>query len=134
MIADELASIFVSISFFALIFGIVYVHNRENMALIERGINPRMREPRRYASGPLYLKYALLLIGVGLGMLLARIIDVHLLPHQMLASGVLNEEIEHKNKLIYFAMIAMGGGAGLVVAYFIDRKAWLADKQQGIKN
>ena len=123
---EVLADIFVPLSFFGLIFGIVYVRNRENMALIERGINPRAKPVRPQQEGPYYLKYALLLIGVGVGMLLGRIIDTTMLPHHLLANGLPDAAVEHRNKLIYFALIAIFGGIGLVIAYFMERKEWAA--------
>ena len=54
---------------FAMIFGIVYLRTRENMAMIEKGMNPK-----RYANLPApfrSLKFGLLLAGAGIGLLLA---------------------------------------------------------------
>jgi len=127
---EVLSDIFISLSICTLIFGIYYMRSRENMALIERGINPRVKEVVQNTILPSrpYLKYGLFMIGCGVGMLLARIIDVAILPHQMLSDGLLNNAIEDKNKLVYVAFIALGGGLGLVMSYFIERKEWRRQK------
>ena len=64
---------------FAMIFGIVYIRSRENMALIEKGLNPRVKDmrPRPFIN----LKWGLLLIGSGLGLLFAYIIDNTIIKH-----------------------------------------------------
>ena len=67
-------------SMFAMIFGIVYLKSRENMAMIERGLNPKSKDyrPRPFVN----LKWGLLLIGSGLGLLMAIIIDKTMLPQK----------------------------------------------------
>ena len=64
---------------FAMIFGIVYIRSRENMAMIEKGLNPRQKDvrPRPFIN----LKWGLLLMGAGLGLLLAYTIDHTLIKH-----------------------------------------------------
>lgn len=64
---------------FAMIFGIVYIRSRENMAMIEKGLNPRMKDtrPRPFIN----LKWGLLLMGAGVGLLLAFIIDRNVMKH-----------------------------------------------------
>jgi hypothetical protein len=64
---------------FAMIYGIVYVRSRENMAMIEKGFNPRNNDvrPRPFIN----LKWGLLLMGSGLGLLLAYIIDHTIIKH-----------------------------------------------------
>ncbi|GAA4091990.1 DUF6249 domain-containing protein [Mucilaginibacter panaciglaebae] len=95
---------------FAMIFGIVYLRNRERMAMIERGMNPRKNEENSGALSSI-LTWGLLLIGAGLGLFLAYILD-STLPF---AKG-------QDNTAIYFALIALFGGAGLYLAYHIQRK------------
>ena len=70
---------------FAMIFGIVYIRSRENMALIEKGLNPRTRDvrPRPFVN----LKWGLLLIGSGLGLLFAYIIDSTIIKHDKRATA-----------------------------------------------
>src|SRR6059058_6188080 len=89
--------------FFAMIFGIVYLKTRENLAMLEKGINPKqqMVRPAPFKS----LKLGLLLVGAGLGLLIAFIIDANMnlntgnFPHH-----------HDDNPAIYFALIAIGGG------------------------
>jgi len=105
--AETLVPILVPIGAFAMVFGIVYLRTRENMALIEKGKDPR--SPRPYRS----LKTGLLFLGAGIGLLLAYFIDANSGMHS------------HDNAAIYFALIAVGGGLGLVGSYAIERKAML---------
>lgn len=94
---------------FAMIFGIVYLRTRENMAMIEKGMNPKRHAnlPAPYRS----LKAGLLFLGAGLGLLLAYVID-----H--------NITTRHQPAPIYFALIAIGGGLGLVGSYFSEKKEY----------
>ena len=97
---------------FAMIFGIVYLKTRENMAMIEKGMNPK-----QYANRPApfrSLKTGLLFLGAGLGMFIAYLID-----HNM--SG-------EDHEAVYFALIAIGGGLGLIGSYAIEKKEWLNNK------
>ena len=97
-----------------MIFGIVYLRTRENMAMIEKNMNPK-----RYANLPApfrSLKLGLLLLGAGAGLLVAYTID-----HNTLAP--------HQPEPIYFSLIAIGGGLGLIGSYFMERKAWEANRE-----
>lgn len=96
----------------ATLFGIFYLRNKEHMALIERGINPK-ESYRRFGSLT-YLKYGLLLVGVGLGLLIAYLIDESL-PTKGLHMGP-------QRPALYFSLIGICGGVGLIVSYFIERK------------
>jgi hypothetical protein len=97
---------------FAMVFGIVYLHKRERMAMIERGMDPRNYKPRSQTYNT--LKWGLLLIGSGFGLFLAYILD-----HTCLA--FIDTEREH-NPALYFALIAIFGGAGLFVSYLMEKK------------
>ncbi|MFI5157272.1 MAG: DUF6249 domain-containing protein [Sphingobacteriales bacterium] len=107
-----LIPILVPISMFAMVFGIVYLHKRERMAMIERGMDPRNYKPssQTYAT----LKWGLLLIGAGLGLFLAYILD-----HTWLENMNRNED----NPAIYFALVAVFGGLGLFISFLMERKA-----------
>jgi hypothetical protein len=98
---------------FAMIFGIVYLKTRENMAMIEKGMNPKRHAnlPAPFGS----LKLGLLLLGAGFGLLLAYIID-----HNITSS--------HEPEPIYFALIAIGGGLGLIGSYAMEKKEWDRNK------
>ena len=109
-----------------MIFGIAYLRSRENMSMIEKGMNPRQIKstPRPFIS----LKYGLLFIGVGLGLLIARLVDVNM-SHSF--TSQLGNMQDGDNPAIYFALVGIGGGAGLVISYAIEKKYWL-DKNQGL--
>lgn len=111
-VSQTLAPIVMFLSMTSTVFGIYYLRNKENMALIERGINPR--ESYRKFSSLTYLKYGMLFIGVGLGLLLAYIIDESM-PHKGFQVGP-------DRVALYFSLIGICGGLGLVISYFIERK------------
>jgi hypothetical protein len=107
------------ISICALIFGIRYFNNRENMAMIEKGLDPKQKPDRRPAPFR-NLKWGLLFVGSGLGLFLAYLLDNFMLysvRHQ-----IANESNDGANAPIYFALIAIGGGIGLIMSYKIERK------------
>ena len=110
---EMLTAVLVPLAAMALIFGIVYLLRQENLAMIEKGMNPKIHRPAPYTS----LKYGLLLTGCGIGLLLAYLVDV--------ASSAINGE---DNASIYFALIAIFGGIGLIASYRIEKKEVL-DKQ-----
>jgi hypothetical protein len=93
---------------FAMIFGIVYLKTRENMAMIEKGMNPKVYNARPAAYRN--LKTGALLIGAGLGLLLAFVIS-----YNMVMGG-------HDDTPIFFSLIAIGGGLGLIASYKIEKK------------
>ena len=100
---------------FAMTFGIVYLKTRENLAMLEKGMNPKehMNRPAPYRN----LKVGLLLIGAGLGLLLAYFLDNYVLLKN------------NENEAIYFALIGIGGGLGLISSYKIEKRE-LLDKNQ----
>ncbi len=105
----ELIAILVPLGLFGMIFGIVYLHKREKMAMIERGMDPRRYKPQ---SAPYQnLKWGLLLIGAGLGLFLASILDRTVFADTM-----------SDNEAIYFSLIALFGGLGLFLSYRIEKK------------
>jgi hypothetical protein len=110
---EMVAAIFIPLTFCALIFGIVYLHKRENLAMIEKGMNPKDKlfRPAPFRS----LKWGLLLLGAGLGLFIAFFVDMNL-PYRVEPVG------------IYFALIAMGGGLGLIGSYFVEKKHWYDKK------
>jgi hypothetical protein len=98
---------------FAALFGIVFVavssRNRERMSMIEKGVNPK--DFMKPASGPnVYgiLKWALLLVGLGLGLFLGSILETY---------TAIPEEPA------YFAAALFFGGMGLVLAFLIEKNA-----------
>ncbi len=104
---------------FAMVFGIRYLSNKEKMAMIERGIDPGIHKatPKPFMS----LKFGLLLVGLGIGLLVAL----------FTVRGVFGSEMTHGEEgqavAIYFGCIGIFGGLGLIASYFVEKK-WL-DKQ-----
>ena len=113
--SEMMVAILIPISFFAMVFGVVYLFKKENLAMIEKGMNPKDKlfRPAPFIS----LKWGLLLLGAGMGLLIAFFIDINL-PYRIEPAG------------IYFALIAMGGGLGLIGSYFVEKKHWY-DKSNG---
>ena len=107
---------------FAMIFGIYYLKTRQNLAMIEKNMNPKefANRPAPYKN----LKWALLLIGAGAGLFLAYLMDNYMLPQ----SEHFNDH--GKNVPIYFALIAIGGGLGLFGSYRIEKKWWDDNKDK----
>jgi hypothetical protein len=107
---------------FATIFGIFYLKTRQNLAMIEKGMNPRLpvERPTPYRN----MRWAMLLIGAGLGLFLAFLLDRHILPQQYNEFNGRMYRDDGANVAIYFALIAVGGGLGLVVSYFLEKKWW----------
>ena len=112
--AEMLVPILVPLGAFALVFGIIYLKTRENMAMIEKGMNPKQYTnlPAPYRS----LKTGLLFLGAGIGLLLAFFID-----RSMSGEGT---------EAIYFALIAIGGGLGLISSYAIEKKEWVKRRDE----
>src|SRR4051812_1450376 len=99
--AEMLIPILVPLGAFAMIFGIFYLRTRENMALIEKGMNPKQfaNRPAPYRN----LKNGLLFLGAGLGLLIAFIVDNNV-----------HYRDDDNSPAVYFACIAIGGGLGLI--------------------
>ncbi|MCU7550248.1 hypothetical protein OCK74_14090 [Chitinophagaceae bacterium LB-8] len=107
--AGVLVPILVPLGAFAMVFGIIYLKTRENMAMIEKGMNPKQyaNSPAPYRS----LKTGLLFLGAGIGLLVAYFIDKNM-------GG-------YDNEAIYFSLIAIGGGLGLIASYAVEKKETL---------
>jgi hypothetical protein len=115
-----------SLALCMLIFGIRYFNSRENMAMIEKGLDPKLKMERRPAPFR-NLKWGLLLVGSGIGLFLAYLMDNFMLFSVRVHSehSIGNDDA---NVPIYFALIAIGGGIGLIMSYRIERKS-LPDKE-----
>lgn len=106
----EIVPILVTTVVFATIFGIIYIivtaRNKERMALIEKGADPKLFESVKKTSTGGILKWGLLLVGIGLGTFFAM-----LLVQSGLEEGA------------YPAMICLFGGAGLIAAHKMEQKS-----------
>lgn len=109
--AEMLVPILVPLGAFAMIFGIFYLRTRENMALIEKGMNPKQfaNRPAPYRN----LKNGLLFLGAGVGLLVAFLVDNNM-NHR--------DDFHDNSAAIYFACIAIGGGLGLIASYAIEKR------------
>lgn len=118
--SGELVAIVMFVGLFALVFGIRYLSNKEKMAMIERGIDPGTQKstPKPFLS----LKFGLLFLGVGLGLLVA------LFTVRGVFGSNMTDSEEGQAVAVYFGSIFIFGGLGLVVSYIIEKK-WF--DQQG---
>jgi hypothetical protein len=110
---------------FALVFGLRYFSNKEKMAMIERGIDPGIRKvaPQPFMS----LKFGLLLVGLGIGLLVALITERGLI-------GVsVNDHHGHdgQSAAIYFGCLGIFGGLGLIISYIIEKR-WLDNQKSNV--
>jgi hypothetical protein len=106
-----LTEILVPIASFAVIFGIIYVvisaRNRERMAMIEKGVDPKDFITKSKTNVYGIIKWGLLLVGVGLGLFVGSLLEAY--------TSIPEEPA-------YFAGALLFGGLGLVVAFFITKK------------
>jgi hypothetical protein len=106
-----MAGILVPTALFAMIFGIVYLYKRERMAMIERGMDPRRYKVQ---SAPYQtLKWGLLLLGAGIGLFTSVI----------LVNTCLINMDENSKPGVFFALIAIFGGLGLIISFFAEKKS-----------
>ena len=111
-----LIPILMSLGLFALLFGLRYLSNKENMAMIQNGIDPKLNraQPQPYRT----LTWGLLLMGAGFGLFLAYILDNTILNYNTVSH-------QSDNPAIYFSLIAIFGGLGLFISYLIEKKETL---------
>ncbi|HKG06197.1 MAG TPA: DUF6249 domain-containing protein [Pedobacter sp.] len=109
----EVVFIFLFICATAMVFGIRYMSNKEKMAMIERGIDPGIAKARPSAPTPfISLKFGLLMVGLGLGLVSALFTVMNTTMHDEDAAA------------LYFGFIFIFGGIGLIISYVIEKK-WL---------
>ncbi len=111
---EMIVAVLIPLGLFLMIFGIIYMRKRENLAMIDKGMNPKefANRPAPYQN----LKWGLLLIGSGIGLLLAYFITQYIIH-------------DYENPALWFALIAIGGGIGLIYSYKIEKKE-LLDKER----
>ena len=111
--AEMLIPILVPLGAFAMAFGIYYLKTRENMAMIEKGLDPKLNQHR--PAPFITLKWGLLLVGAGIGLMLAYFLTQYVLH-------------DDDSPALWFALIGIGGGVGLISSYRIEKRE-LLDKE-----
>lgn len=114
--------ILIPITFFLVIFGIMYVYyttrNRERLAMIEKGTDPQLFKNALKNQGKYFgrttMLFACLFMGVGLGILFGSFIE----------STGLDQEIS------YTASIFLFGGLGLLISIFASRSLFKDEKEK----
>jgi hypothetical protein len=113
-----------SLGILAMIFGLRYMSNKENMAQIDKGMDPRIRPDKPRPVPFRNLKWGLLLVGAGLGLFVAYFLDNFVL-YNVAHHQADWDRNSGANVPIYFALIAIGGGLGLITSYKIEKKELL---------
>lgn len=100
------SEILILVAFFALIFGVVYllIRLKERLALIRSGANATIFDSSKQPSS---LKLGMVLVGIGTGILIGKLLSVY---------SMLDEE------LAIFSMICLCGGIGLILYHKIAGK------------
>ncbi len=103
-----MVEILVPLSFFLMVFSIVYValstQNKERMALIERGADPSLFKSKPKGSTYSTFKWGLFMVGLAAGIFLGMILSAY----TRLEEG-----------LVFSSMILLCGGIALMVAYLL---------------
>ena len=128
---EMLVAVLIPLGFFLMVFGIIYMYKRENLAMIEKGMNPKesASRPAPYKN----LKWAMLLMGAGAGLFVAFFLDTYLINNTYFTETYGQQVFRHRHveegtPAIYFALIALGGGFGLFVSYKMEKKWWDENK------
>jgi len=119
----------------------LFARRKERMAMIEKlsaGIDPQiLRNQFSPVRIPVYrelinnswaIRIGMLLMGVGLGVIIATIVDLAIVP----PTRGNNEYYDFRRTVdvLYPACAAVFGGIGLITAYFIEKKS---DKKESKK-
>ncbi len=104
-------AIMIPLIVFSSIFGIAYVflntRNKERLSLIEKGADASLFATKKNHRSNLTLKFGMLAVGIGVGILIASILETY---------TVLDEEVA------YPSMIFLFGGLFLVANAMIEKK------------
>lgn len=106
-----MTDIVVPVSLFLMIFAIVYVYyttrNKERLALIEKGADPKLFKAEAKTSHYSNFKWGLFMIGVAIGVFLGVLLD----EYTSLEEGPM-----------YISMILICGGIALILAYLLRNR------------
>lgn len=108
--SDDAAELLIPISFFLVLFGIIYLYfstrNKERLALIEKGADASIFMRGRQHTAPIWkvliLNLALLLMGIGIGVFIASVLEQY---------TTLDEDA------VYPATIFLMAGIGLFIGF-----------------
>jgi hypothetical protein len=112
-IIGVLMTIIVPLGAFVMIVYLRKYENAERLAMIEKGMEPGLTRSRGGAFGT--LRFALLGIGIGLGLLVGNFLA---------RNTNLEEEVG------YFSMIFVFGGLGLLASYIVQLKREEKEQQE----
>jgi len=102
---EILVPIAITLGLFVMIVFLRKYSNTEKMAMIEKGVDPKLYHHKGTGIGP--LRFALLAIGAGIGLLIGNFIY---------------ENSRMDDEIAYFSMVFIFGGLGLVASYVIEQK------------
>jgi hypothetical protein len=108
MIEDILIPLIVFSALFGIILVFVSARNRERMAMIEKGVNPKDFLQRGAPNTYGILKWGLLLVGLGFGLFIGSLLETY---------------TQIQEEPAYFASALFFGGMGLVLAFLIQKRA-----------
>lgn len=98
--------IIISLGAFVMVVYIRKFTNIERMAIIEKGLDPDLFKNSKSWPTSVALRFGLLLIGGGLGLIMGHVLDRTL----------------DMEEVGYFSMLLLFGGLGLLLAYLIEEK------------
>jgi hypothetical protein len=104
-------AIFIPGGFFAFILMLVWLSNRkkERMFLLNQGKDPNLVNSKEKTSSINYLKWAIIIIGIGMGMLLGTIIG---------------QLIPGRYDSLYFSCLLIFSGIGIIVSFWATRRMY----------
>jgi hypothetical protein len=98
--------IIITLGAFVMVVYIRKFENLERMAIIDKGLSPDLFKTDKKVSTSPVLRWALLLIGAGVGLMLGYFFD----------------EIFRMGEVAYFSCLLIFGGLGLLLAYVIEER------------
>ncbi|XOV93552.1 MAG: DUF6249 domain-containing protein [Bacteroidota bacterium] len=122
------------IALFATIFGISYVYfttrNKERLSMIEKGADATLfdRKGFKFSISKFILNIALLLTGIGLGILIGSLMGTDVYRFQETEMSMYRGWTLIDKEITISSMIFIFGGLGLIAGFFITRSIEKADK------
>lgn len=107
--------IFITLGVFAMIVLLRRMENQERLKMIEKGMDLNL--PKNEGSSNSALKFALIAVGIGIGLIAGNLLDVY---------------TPLKDEVCYFSMVFLFGGLGLFIANKMDEKKRRNDANKDI--